>query len=186
MYSQSDKASSSNDNMTNHRSAEIFIKKVKVDPKKLNLEQLVRIDEGCTDSYIDSDTAKDIYDYIEDSEYFEIIDNLVKDVETKDVKTDLIEDDSAETTEDNLAEETMDINDELTDFDLAEETVDNSVEKTEDNSAEETEVTSGEETEDNSAEETDEEDIIEVDGKKGKLIAINLSVQEARDFFDDL
>ena len=41
-------------------------------------------------------------------------------------------------------------------------------------------------TEDDSMEETDDDERIEVEGKKGKLIARNLSLQEARDFFDNL
>ena len=58
--------------------------------------------------------------------------------------------------------------------------------ETEDNSAEENEDNSAEETDDDSVKETDEEDTIEVDGKKGKLIARHLSVQRAKDFFDNL
>ena len=62
----------------------------------------------------------------------------------------------------------------------------NSAEETEDDSAEETEDDSAEESENDSAEETSDDERIEVDGKKGKLVARNLSLQEARDFFDNL
>ena len=127
------------------------------------MEQLVNTNEGCTDTTIDSDTAEDVFDHSTD---YAIVENVPTVDETKDILHDETGDDLIEV------------------LDSFEEDI--SALETEDNSAVETEVNSVVETEVNSAEETDEEDIIEVDGKKGKLVARNLSVQEAKDFFDNL
>ena len=189
-----DKVSNSNINMTNHKRTEVFIIKVRVNLKKLNkdyLEQLVNIDEGCTDIIINSDTAEDVHVHNTDSEYVENVGTvdqpaeeteLYSAEERKGVSADETEDNSSEETGKEVEESEEGCEDEETSeyytmqdckedtpLEMKEEPLEDSVDETGKDAADKTPEYSVEESEDDLGEEREASDYSAIEDVKDEI-----------------